>query len=195
MHIRFNLRRIKRNDDPNQLKRFIENNPEICAKYNLHNASLSELEDLYQRLVTAAPADAIKIRVLADLMFDLHVIHRVAVNDNGNPRESTKSPKMQLAIDSIPSDIFMDYTQPTPQFNVGDLLWADSRLIDGKEGCCFRAVVVGACVYVDDVYYQIAPFDEQADELHVLALDVDEENLSTDSKKFSMDPHSLKIVK
>lgn len=128
-------------------------------------------------------------------MFELHVSHRVAVNDSGVPVDPSKVSKMQLAMDSIPSDLFLDYTQPTFQFNVGDLIWADSELIGGKKGSCFRAVVVGACVYVDDVYYQIAPFHEEAEELHVLALDVDEERLSTDSKKFSKDIHSLKVVK
>lgn len=91
---------------------------------------------------------------------------------------------------SFPMGLFLDYSEPTHKYNVGDIVWARFALTEGGEVMSIRAVIVGKGIDLDDVYYTVAPYTEKMDVCVPIARDFEEDELSMEDpdpkKKFTV---------
>ncbi len=93
---------------------------------------------------------------------------------------------------SFPMELFMDYSEPTYRFNVGDIAWLDIGQQADQSRIWVRVVIVSRCVDMFDVFYQVAPYTEKSTIAQVLPLEYTEDQLSD----VDPDPRSrLKVVR
>lgn len=93
---------------------------------------------------------------------------------------------------SFPMEYFMDYCEPTPKHNVGDIVWGRIGLTNDNNVISVRCVVVAKTVDLDDIYYSLAPYTAQLQRVWVIPRDFTEDDITIDDPQREC---HLKVVK
>lgn len=142
-------------------------------------ARILELQQLPNRTPLETEELAAADRLLTSLV-------RAASDNNASVNDTEYPKSVQEAIQSLPihdadcfpMEWFMDYREPTHAHSVGDIVWA--RIGETADGAIvtLRAVVVGRGIEMDDVYYVLAAYTEQAETAYIIPRDFGEHELS-----------------
>lgn len=158
----------------------------LAVDLGINNCHINEIYALIEELENLNERNADQEDLLSDYRTVFNLFMEIAYRNTASLNDASLNKSIEEAVqnspatedNSFPMNYFMDYCEPTPNYNVGDLVWAvipDDE--DPEKQLVFESVITAKIIDIFGVTYRVAPYNTVIEHAMEIDYDFEEDDL------------------